>query len=423
DVYGKKPTVSVTPPNVRSVSFATAERDTLTLEFDQPVVWKDVLAGQFYLDGAKGQITGGSVTGSTLTLKLKAATTAKTVTYLKESAWNQDALLLGANGIAALTFCEVPILPHAPATPVSTTVPTEGKSVPDFTKNGKVPEGAKHDWNLGPTGLRGWIYCDQLVTTDARQILITKVDAGSPAADGMRVGDVILGVAGKLFSHDPRTELGRAVTAAETKAGAGKLALTRWRAGKTDEVVLRLPVLGSYGDTAPYDCEKSKRLLERGCKVLAARMVKPDYADATDPILRSVNALALLAGGNPEYLPLVKAESRWAAGFTTDSMHTWYNGYCLLLSAEYTLATGDTSNLPGMTRLALEAARGQSAVGSWGHRFARPDGRLFGYGMMNSPGLVLTTGLVLAREAGVKDPDVTTAIERSAKLLRFYIGK
>jgi len=76
-----------------------------------------------------------------------------------------------------------------------------------------------------------------------------------------------------------------------------------------------------------------------------------------------------------------------------------------------------------MRRLALEAAKGQSNVGSWGHKFAMPDGRLFGYGMMNAPGLPLTISLVLAREAGVKDPAIDLAIERSAKLLRFYIGK
>jgi hypothetical protein len=79
--------------------------------------------------------------------------------------------------------------------------------------------------------------------------------------------------------------------------------------------------------------------------------------------------------------------------------------------------------MPGLTRIALEAAHGQSAVGSWGHGFARPDGRLRGYGMMNSPGLPLTISLVMARMAGVKDPDLDLAIERSAKLLRFYIGK
>jgi hypothetical protein len=79
--------------------------------------------------------------------------------------------------------------------------------------------------------------------------------------------------------------------------------------------------------------------------------------------------------------------------------------------------------LPGLKRLALESANGQSAVGSWGHGFARPDGRLRGYGMMNSPGVPLTIGLVLARDAGVIDPAVDLAIERSARLLRFYIGK
>ncbi len=79
--------------------------------------------------------------------------------------------------------------------------------------------------------------------------------------------------------------------------------------------------------------------------------------------------------------------------------------------------------LPGLSRLAKEAAGGQSAVGSWGHTFALPDGRLKGYGMMNSPGLPLTTGMVLARQAGVKDPNVDQAIERSVRLIRFYVGK
>ncbi|MEI6467474.1 MAG: DUF6288 domain-containing protein, partial [Verrucomicrobiota bacterium] len=107
----------------------------------------------------------------------------------------------------------------------------------------------------------------------------------------------------------------------------------------------------------------------------------------------------------------------------TQGMATWYYGYVMMFLAEYKIATGDDSVMPGFTRLALEAAHGQSAVGSWGHGFARPDGRLGGYGMMNSPGLPLTISLVMAREAGVKDPALDLAIERSAKLLRFYIGK
>jgi hypothetical protein len=44
-----------------------------------------------------------------LTLTLKEASSAKLITYLKETSWSQDNLLMGANSIAALTFCKVPI--------------------------------------------------------------------------------------------------------------------------------------------------------------------------------------------------------------------------------------------------------------------------------------------------------------------------
>ena len=294
-------------------------------------------------------------------------------------------------------------------------------TMPDFTKGDTIPEKAKHDWNLGPTGLRGWMFCDKMVTSDARQIAVTKVEKGSPADGIFAVGDVLLGVAGKPFSYDPRTELGRALVAAESEAGGGKLTLTRWRADKAEEVVVKLPVLGRYSATAPFGCAKSKRLLEQGCKALAAKVANPSHKE--DAIVRSLNALALLASGDAAYLPLVKKEAEWAAGFTADSMQTWRYGYVMLLLAEYVIATGDRSVMPGLQRLALEAAKGQSAVGSWGHGFARPDGRLRGYGMMNSPGVPLTISLVLARAAGVKDPAVDLAIDRSAKLLRFYIGK
>ena len=283
--------------------------------------------------------------------------------------------------------------------------------------------GAKHDWNLGATGLRGWIRSEKMVTSDAREITITKVENDSPADGVLAVGDSILGVGGKPFSYDPRTEMGKALTLAESEAGQGNLTLTRLRAGSSAEVVVKLPVLGSYNATAPYDCPKSKLILEQGCKDLAKRMAKPSYAKELDPIPRSLNALALLASGDQSYLPLIKKESEWAANYKTQGMATWYYGYVMMFLAEYKIATGDDSVMPGLSRLALEAAHGQSAVGSWGHGFARPDGRLGGYGMMNSPGLPLTISLVMAREAGVKDPALDLAIERSAKLLRFYIGK
>lgn len=295
--------------------------------------------------------------------------------------------------------------------------------IPDFTKGDTIPVKAKHDWNLGPTGLRGWMFCDNLVTTDARQIVITSVDQGSPAAGLILVGDVILGVGGETFSYDPRTEFGKAITQAETKKGSGKLVLSRWRNGKIDSVTLALPVIGAFSHTAPYDCPKSQRILQKGLKALAARMAEARYAETEDAIPRSLNALALLASGDAEYLPLLEREAKWAADFKAQDFRTWYYGYVMIFLAEYKIATGDDSVLLGLGRLAKEAANGQSAVGSWGHTFALADGRLKGYSMMNSPGLPLTIGMELARQAGVKDANVDQAIERSIRLIRFYVGK
>ena len=46
-----------------------------------------------------------------------------------------------------------------------------------------------------------------------------------------------------------------------------------------------------------------------------------------------------------------------------------------------------------------------------------------GYGAMNSPGIVLATAMVIAREAGVKDPDVDLAIASSSGFLHWYANK
>ncbi len=292
---------------------------------------------------------------------------------------------------------------------------------PDFVNGDPIPAGASQTWTLGATGARGWIYSNRMETTDARQIYVTKVDKQSPADGVLETGDVILGVGGKAFSYDPRTEFGKALTAAESDAGKGNLSLIRWRKGKQENVIIKLPVLGSYSATAPYDCPKSTLILTQGCEALAKKMSQPGYR--ANPVTRSLNALALLASGNKNYLSLIEREAKWASGYSANGMASWYYGYVIMLLAEYHMATGDKSVMPGLRRLALEASNGQSIVGSWGHKFAGEDGRLVGYGMMNAPGVALTTSLVLARKAGVNAQEVARAIERSLKLIRFYVGK
>jgi HEAT repeat protein len=296
-------------------------------------------------------------------------------------------------------------------------------TMPDFTKGDTVAKDGPHDWALGPTGARGWIYTANGHSREARQILVTAVAKDSPAAAVLGVGDVILGAEGKNFSGDARIVFASAIAAAESEQGGGKLRLLRWRAGKSEVVEIKLPVLGSYSATAPYACAKSKRIFDLGCASLVRRVGAADYAKGMNPIPRSLNALALLASGNKEFLPLLKKEAQWAADFTSTGFVSWFYGYQLAFLGEYVMATGDQSVMPGLRRLALETARGQSGVGTWGHRFAEPGGNLEGYGAMNAPGLSLTIGMVLAREAGVQEPDLDRAIAKASNFLRWYVNK
>ena len=290
---------------------------------------------------------------------------------------------------------------------------------PDLTHGGK--RDVCHDWLLGPTGARGWIFArDEDLTGASRQILITAVDAGSPADGILHAKDVILGVNGKVFADDARKAFGRAVTAAEEASGV--LQLTLWRKGKRSNVEVKLPVLGAYSDTAPYECGKSKAIFEQGCRFIAKKGFDEELTE-DNTIPYDLNALALLASGKEEYRPMLAAYARKVAAALHPDVWTWFYGYGNMFLAEYVLATGDQSILPELKRTTMEVALGQSAVGTWGHGFAMPNGNLGGYGNMNQPGVPLTIALVLARQAGVSDPALDRAIEKSAGFLRYYVNK
>ena len=109
DIHGKVFVQQITSPDLKQAYYTTAGKDELALEFDQPVVWIDALASQFYLDREAGKVASGAVSGNVLKLKLAAPSSAKTITYLTDRKWDPKNLLYGQNGIAALTFCEVPL--------------------------------------------------------------------------------------------------------------------------------------------------------------------------------------------------------------------------------------------------------------------------------------------------------------------------
>jgi hypothetical protein len=81
-------------------------------------VWRDDLAAEFSFEVSPEfaaqplavKVVGGSVQGSTLTLRLsEGLPKGSSISYLDSKNWSQDRLLMGANGLPALTFRAVPV--------------------------------------------------------------------------------------------------------------------------------------------------------------------------------------------------------------------------------------------------------------------------------------------------------------------------
>jgi len=111
DNYGLVPKEPVAAPNLKRVWFSSGAKDEITLDFGQPVTWNDEVKKNLYLDDAIAPVASGSASGNVITLKLTAPSTAKTITYLTGRDWDGKPtnMIFGANGIAALTFCDVAI--------------------------------------------------------------------------------------------------------------------------------------------------------------------------------------------------------------------------------------------------------------------------------------------------------------------------
>ena len=302
---------------------------------------------------------------------------------------------------------------------------------PDLTQSNTVDRSLTY--NLGPTGLRGWIYTRAAsnldasqgrTTTASRQILVTHVGTNSPASGVIEVNDVILGVNGKPFDDDARKTFGKAITEAEKTENRGVLKLVRFRAGKTENVQLKLRVMGSYSATAPYDCPKSKLILAEACKALEKEKMEQG-------LWGSVDGLALMATGNPAYLPKVQAFAREMATreLTDKGRSAWECGYKNLFLCEYYLLTGDKEVMPGITALTVKMAQGQGLYGTFGHGFSAltADGKLHGsippYGPVNQAGLIANLGIVMGKKCGVNDPEVLPAIGRASQFFGYFVDK
>jgi hypothetical protein len=325
-------------------------------------------------------------------------------------------------------------------------------SEPDYTK-GEVLEGALNYVALGPIGALGNLWCagDGEPTRNTRMIKIRSVKKGTRAEGLLNAGDVILGVISpaakggnnpdvpidgaqdRRFESDARKALSAAITEAEKKENGGKLALNVWRlsTGKSEPVTITLPVMGSYSDTSPWECEKTKAIIDAACQSITDRGFSLYDEDLDRAIPTLLDALGLLATGEEKYLPQVQNYARRLAarcmpldimsdGQGDKGVGTWDGGYRNLLLTEYYLATRDEQVLPGITALSTYLALGQSGVGTWSHGMAdvRQNG-LYGppcsYGAMNQCSLTCAISLVLAQKCGIQKKEIDDAVARSLK--------
>ena len=283
---------------------------------------------------------------------------------------------------------------------------------------------------------------DWYSTASARQILVTEVEAGSPAEGVLQVGDVILGIDKDRFASDPRVVLAGAIDEAERVKNGGELRLLVWRPNLPDEqgskersrgaeqtLTLSLKVMGDYSETAPFACAKSDAIRQQ---TIAATMRENIKGKIGLPIL------ALLASGDEKAMEKAQSaiKNMWGGrpvdtkDENIEKQSAWIYSYRSIILGEYYLLTKDESVLPVIRSINEVLAKGQSNTGDWGHKVAgyafngnRLHGRLSGYASLNHPSMTCYYALLIGERCGVQSPNISRAIQKSTENFSYYIDK
>jgi len=228
---------------------------------------------------------------------------------------------------------------------------------------------------------------------------VKNVEEGSPAAATGKLapGQIIETINGqRLADIDPRIQLGNIITRAEASNGVITFVVKEDPNGKAEEVIVKIPVLGSYSKTWPLNCPKSDKIV-RG---FADYLAQP----GADQGFSGIGMLFLLATGDDRDLPPVK---QWVDGLAKKGAPTyaWHLGYGGIPLTEYCLRTGDKTALPTIQRWVDSAVAGQYLDGWAGRGGVAHVTYGGGGGHLNAGGTAVVTFLLLARQCGVNVPD------------------
>lgn len=235
--------------------------------------------------------------------------------------------------------------------------------------------------NLGPTGIRARIYPDRA------NLLVVKYvfqDARSPARGKVEIEDVIAGANGKLFTtfhrfgrrlpggggwDGPMMELARHIEDSQGKDGV--LNLVVWPKGdrsRQTQVPIQLRPVGRFAKTFPYDCARSRKMLEELCDFMVLDYESSNWKKANSfyggPHGRTHQLLALMASGMRKYEPLIEREMAGYFNKRYDpaggGFQTWTWGFDGIVMGEYYHLTKDPRILP-----AIQSVGQAMPLGCW----------------------------------------------------------
>lgn len=264
------------------------------------------------------------------------------------------------------------------------------RSFYDDVMKAQCPEGT---WllNLGPTGIRARIDADK------PSLLVVKYvfqDAKSPAKGKVEIDDVIVGANGRKFTtahrfgrnlpggggwDGPMMELAAHLEDSQARKD-GTLELIVWPKGdatKERKVAITLRKVGRFAATFPYDCPRSKQMLEELCDFLVADYLSSNWKSPNsfygDAHGKAHAMLALMGSGLPKYYPLIEQEMTKYHGLRYNpeggGFQCWRWGFEGIVMGEYYLLTKDQRLLPAMQSLADAMPLGSHAAnGIYTHR-------------------------------------------------------
>jgi hypothetical protein len=280
------------------------------------------------------------------------------------------------------------------------------KDWPMFSTYAKETERTQPIEHFGPVGIGIELLLPPF------QMKLSRIDKGSPAeaCGKLKVGQMIESINGQTLKDiDPRIILGGIITKAEATDGIVKFMVKEKPDAKAEEVVVKIPVLGTYSKTWPLNCPKSDKIVRGQADFLAKSAI--NHASG----IEGLGLLYMLSTGEEKDLDVAK---RWVTELaerhknaTKIDTYPWYAGYGGIGLCEYFLRTGDASVIP-LIEMNADYLRRNMYNGGWNQK----GGVNFGYGHLNAAGVPSTTFLLLARECGAKVDEYTL----QTSLRQFY---